>query len=198
MIEEFGLVGKILFGFAFYYPLFMAYHWMIGALYYFFHYEIKLGKVNSPPQLPATPTLTFLVPCHNDQGIIAETIEQLVRQNYPDFEVIAINDGSTDGTGRMLDQLARRHPKLRVIHFAANQGKATALTAGALMTRSEFLVCIDSDALLDRNAANWMMWHFLSSARVGAVTGNPRVRNRSTLFGRVQVGEFSSTAGLLK
>ena len=53
MIEEFGLVGKILFGFAFYYPLFMAYHWMIGALYYFFHYEIKLGKVNSPPQLPA-------------------------------------------------------------------------------------------------------------------------------------------------
>ena len=198
MFEEFGLAGKILFGFAFYYPLFMAYHWMIGALYYFFHYEIKLGRVNAPPPLPMTPAVTFLVPCHNDQGIVTETIEHLMRQNYPDFEVIAINDGSTDGTGRILDELAGRHLRLRVIHLAANQGKATGLTAGALLTRNEFLICIDSDALLDRNAANWMMWHFMSSARVGAVTGNPRIRNRSTLFGRIQVGEFSSTAGLLK
>jgi poly-beta-1,6-N-acetyl-D-glucosamine synthase len=198
MFDGFGLTGKILFGFAFYYPLFMAYHWMIGALYYFLHYEIKLGGVNSPPPLPSTPAVTFLVPCHNDQNIVTETIEHLMRQNYPDFEVIAINDGSSDGTGRILDQLAVRHARLRVIHLAANQGKAMGLTAGALLTRNEFLICIDSDALLDRNAANWMMWHFLSSARVGAVTGNPRIRNRSTLFGRIQVGEFSSTAGLLK
>lgn len=199
MLDGFGLAGKILFGFAFYYPLFMAYHWMIGALYYFFHYELKQGKVNDPPPLPRTPPITFLVPCHNDQAIIAETIEYLLlNQKYPDFEVIAINDGSRDGTGRILDQLAARHPRLRVIHLASNQGKAVGLTTGALLTRNEFLVCIDSDALLDPYAAHWMMWHFMSSARVGAVTGNPRIRNRSTLFGRVQVGEFSSTAGLLK
>ena len=199
MFEDFGLGGKILFGFAFYYPLFMAYHWMIGALYYFFHYEIKQGRVDDPPPLPRTPPITFLVPCHNDQNIIAETIDYLLlNQKYPDFEVIAINDGSSDSTGRILDQLAARHPRLRVIHLASNQGKAVGLTTGALMTRNEFLICIDSDALLDPYAAHWMMWHFLSSARVGAVTGNPRIRNRSTLFGRVQVGEFSSTAGLLK
>lgn len=198
MFDGFGTAGAILFGFAFYYPLFMAYHWMIGALYYFFHYEIKQGRVDDPPPLSHTPPVTFLVPCHNDEAIIAETIDYLMKQKYPDFEVIAINDGSKDGTGRVLDRLAQRHPRLRVIHLEANQGKAMGLTAGALMTRNEFLICIDSDALLDPNAANWMMWHFLSSARVGAVTGNPRIRNRSTLFGRVQVGEFSSTAGLLK
>ncbi len=198
MFEDFGAIGKVLFGFAFYYPLFMAYHWMIGALYYFFHYEVKQGPANAPPPLPHTPPVTFLVPCHNDQAIIVETMEHLMRQDYPDYEVIAVNDGSRDGTGRILDELAQRHARLRVIHLAENQGKAMALTTGALMTRNEFLVCIDSDALLDRNAARWMMWHFLSSARVGAVTGNPRIRNRSTLFGRIQVGEFSSTAGLLK
>ena len=199
MFDDFGLGGKILFGFAFYYPLFMAYHWMVGALYYFFHYEIKQGRVNDPPPLPRTPAITFLVPCHNDQNIIAETIDYLLlNQKYPDFEVIAINDGSSDGTGRILDELAARHPRLRVIHLASNQGKAVGLTTGALMTRNEFLICIDSDALLDPYAAHWMMWHFVSSARVGAVTGNPRIRNRSTLFGRIQVGEFSSTAGLLK
>lgn len=198
MLDGFGPSASLLFGFAFYYPLFMAYHWMIGALYYFLHYEVRVGTVNEAPRLPSSPAVSFLVPCHDDQGIIEETIIQLMQQDYPDYEVIAINDGSKDGTGRMLDQLARRHPRLRVIHLAANQGKATALTAGALMTRNEYLICIDSDALLDRNAAKWLMWHFLSSARVGAVTGNPRIRNRSTLLGRVQVGEFSSTAGLLK
>ena len=199
MIEDFGNVSAILFGFAFYYPLFMAYHWMIGAVYYFYHYEVKQGGVDESPPLPRKPRITFLVPRHNDENIIAETIEHLLlRQNYPDFEVIAINDGSEDGTGRILDELAARHPRLRAIHLAANQGKALGLTTGTLMTASEFLICIDSDALLDPNAANWIMWHLLSSARVGAVTGNPRIRNRSTLFGRIQVGEFSSTAGLLK
>jgi len=98
----------------------------------------------------------------------------------------------------VLDALAQKHARLRVIHLAQNQGKALGLTTATLMTRNEFLVCIDSDALLDPHAARWIMWHFLSSARVGAVTGNPRIRNRSTLFGRIQVGEFSSTAGLLK
>lgn len=199
MFDGFGVIGKILFGFAFYYPLFMAYHWMIGALYYFFHYELKQGTVDNPPPLPKTPPITFLVPCHNDEKIIAETLEYLLlRQKYPEFEVVAINDGSRDGTGRILDELSAKHPRLRVIHLAENQGKAVGLTTAALLTRNDFLICIDSDALLDPNAANWMMWHFLSSARVGAVTGNPRIRNRSTLFGRVQVGEFSSTAGLLK
>ena len=196
--DSFGTIGTILFGFAFYYPLFMAYNWMIGALYYFFHYEIHQGKVDEPPELERYPGVTFLVPCFNDENIIVETIEYLLQQKYPDFEVIAINDGSRDRTGEILDALAVKHPRLRVIHHAANQGKAMALTSGALLTPNEYLICIDSDALLDPYATRWMMWHFMSSARVGAVTGNPRIRNRSTLFGRIQVGEFSSTAGLLK
>ena len=60
------------------------------------------------------------------------------------------------------------------------------------------MVCVDGDALLDRYATHWMMFHLLSGARVGAVTGNPRNRNRSTLLGKLQVGEFSSIIGLIK
>jgi biofilm PGA synthesis N-glycosyltransferase PgaC len=68
----------------------------------------------------------------------------------------------------------------------------------ALAARHEFLVCIDGDTLLDEHAAHWMMRHLLDSSRVGAVTGNPRIRNRSTLLGKLQVGEFSSIIGLIK
>lgn len=59
-------------------------------------------------------------------------------------------------------------------------------------------MCIDGDALLDRDAAAWLVAPLLDNPRVGAVTGNPRIRTRSTLIGRIQVGEFSSIIGLIK
>lgn len=79
MSDSFGAIGTILFGFAFYYPLFMAYNWMIGALYYFFHYEVHQGRVDEPPELGRYPGVTFLVPCFNDEKIIVETIEYLLQ-----------------------------------------------------------------------------------------------------------------------
>ena len=127
-----------------------------------------------------------------------DTVRAALAVDYPDFEVIAVNDGSRDRTGEILDELSREHPRLRVIHQAENQGKAVGLNTAALLTRHEFLVCIDGDALIEPHALQWMMLHFLSGPRVGAVTGNPRIRNRSTLLGRIQVGEFSSIIGLIK
>jgi biofilm PGA synthesis N-glycosyltransferase PgaC len=73
-----------------------------------------------------------------------------------------------------------------------------ALRAGALLTDSEYLVCIDGDALLGKEAVAWMVRHFLEHPGVGAVTGNPRIRTRSTLLGKIQVGEFSAIVGLIK
>jgi len=186
-----------LMAFVFYYPLFMAYLWMAGALFYWFHYERRLGKPSDPPELDEYPTVAVIVPCHNEEAHAAETIEWLMASKYPNLEVVAVDDGSTDGTPALLDRLARQFPSLRVIHLVRNQGKAAALNTAATLTRADFLVCIDGDALLDRWAVHWLMWHF-RSPRVGAVTGNPRVRTRSTLLGRLQVGEFSSTVGLIK
>ncbi|MET0331858.1 MAG: poly-beta-1,6-N-acetyl-D-glucosamine synthase, partial [Dyella sp.] len=89
-------------------------------------------------------------------------------------------------------------PRLRVIHFGSNQGKAMGLRMAALAAHGEFLVCVDGDALLDEYATHWMVSHLIDGPRVGAVTGNPRIRNRSTLLGKLQVGEFSSIIGLIK
>ncbi|MBX3591227.1 MAG: poly-beta-1,6 N-acetyl-D-glucosamine synthase [Burkholderiaceae bacterium] len=189
--------GEALMAFVFYYPLFMAYLWMAGAIYYWFHYERKSGKPGDLPDLGDYPTVAVIVPCHNEEAQVVETIECLMTSKYPNLEVLAVDDGSTDGTADALRGLAERFPALRVIHLAHNQGKAAALNTAAMMTGAEFLVCIDGDALLDPSALHWLIWHF-RSPRVGAVTGNPRVRTRSTLLGRLQVGEFSSTVGLIK
>ncbi len=190
-------LSDIIFGFTLYYPIFMAYLWMAGALIYYFHWERKELHI-SPVYEQEQAAISILVPCHNEGDNARETIEQLLQQNYPCFEIIAINDASTDNTAEILDQLAASHEQVRVIHFTENMGKATALNMGAMASANEFLICIDGDALLDEEAANWMMRHFASGPRVGAVTGNPRIRTRSSLLGKIQVGEFSAIIGLIK
>lgn len=189
---------SMLLDFAFYYPLVMSMFWMSGSIIYFLHWERRQPPRTRPEPLSSQPPVSILVPCHNEGSQVRETIEQLARQRWPQFEIIAVNDGSTDDTGAQLDALAAEVPQLRVIHLASNQGKAMGLRMAALAARHEFLLCIDGDTLLDEHAAHWMLRHLLDSPRVGAVTGNPRIRNRSTLLGKLQVGEFSSIIGLIK
>lgn len=185
--------------FAYFYPLSMAYVWMVGGVLYYIQWEHgRPTGAEALGDMSHFPAVSILVPCHNEDENLRETIAALDKQNYPDFEIIAINDGSTDGTVGLLDKLLLKYPRLRVVHLAENQGKPTALRMGAMASPHEFLICIDGDAILDTNATGWIMQHFTASSRVGAVTGNPRVRTRSTLLGKIQVGEFSSIIGLIK
>ncbi len=189
---------SFLFQFTFFYPLVMSLLWITGGLNYYLRRERGGRMRTDPPELASYPFVSILIPCHNEGDQVDETIEAALAQRYPDFEVIAINDGSRDHTAERLDALAARHERLRVIHLDRNLGKANAMRMGALAAQSEYLVCIDGDALLDGYATHWMLSHLLNGPRVGAVTGNPRIRNRSTLLGKLQVGEFSSIIGMIK
>ena len=185
-------------GFVYFYPLFMSYLWMLGALLFWWRTERREPAYTQPPVLENPPPVSVLIPCFNEGPHAEETVMQALQLDYPEFEVIAINDGSRDDTGAILDALVPANPRLRVIHLAQNQGKAMALQAGAMLARNRLLICIDGDALIDPHCAHWFVRHFVDDPAVAAVTGNPRIRNRSTLIGRVQVGEFSSIVGMIK
>jgi poly-beta-1,6-N-acetyl-D-glucosamine synthase len=188
-----------LFDFVYYYPLFMAWMWVIGGAWYYFHYERKdSADPDAEPELSSYPKVSIVVPCYNEEDNVEEVVTALDKMIYPDFEIICINDGSKDRTGEILDSLLPKFPRLRVIHQAKNQGKAVGLNTAAVIANSEYLLCIDGDAILDPHCIAWLLRHFLFSSRVGAVTGNPRIRTRSTLLGKIQVGEFSSIIGLIK
>jgi biofilm PGA synthesis N-glycosyltransferase PgaC len=194
----FVLMSGFMLDFIFFYPLFMAFVWIIGSSYFYFHWERKSPGPDVVPVMNEYPFITILVPCFNERDNVAETIDAAAKQNWPNYEIIAINDGSSDDTGALLDQLATQYSNLRVIHFAENQGKAMAMRMGSLAAKGEYLVCIDGDALLHPNAAAYLVKPMIENGRVGAVTGNPRVRTRATLLGKIQVGEFSSIIGLIK
>ena len=190
-------IDKSIEEFIYYYPLFMAYIWMFGAIIFCLRYEWH--KPKSPfKNEDNLPMVSILIPCYNEGENVRETIGSLEQQHYTNFEIIAINDGSKDNTLEILHELAKKYKNLRVVNLATNQGKAMGLRTAALLAKSEILVCIDGDALLSPDAVGWMVRHFIENPNVGAVTGNPRIRNRSTLLGRIQVGEFSAIVGMIK
>ncbi|MFV5500597.1 poly-beta-1,6-N-acetyl-D-glucosamine synthase [Acinetobacter towneri] len=187
-------LSDLYFGFAFFYPLFMAWLWIAGGIWFYFKREYRQNDLPEPSQ----EGCSIIIPCFNEEEQVRATIRYAMQTQYPLFEVIAVNDGSSDRTAEILDELAAQYPKLRVVHLAENQGKAYALRAGMMVSQYEFLVCIDGDALLHPHAVFWMMHQLTSYPRVGAVTGNPRIINRSSILGKLQVGEFSSIIGLIK
>lgn len=194
------LIWHTLLGFIFYYPLFMSSLWIIGAIFFYYKNE-KPYLTHTIPELrpnESWPGVSILVPCYNEGENAIETITYALNVDYPEFEVIAINDGSKDDTLEILLNLAKDNPKLKVVNLAENQGKALGLQAGALLAKYEYLIGIDGDALIDKYCPYWMVKHFIRYPEVAAVTGNPRIRNRSTLLGKIQVGEFSSIVGMIK
>ncbi|HYK73189.1 MAG TPA: poly-beta-1,6-N-acetyl-D-glucosamine synthase [Pseudoneobacillus sp.] len=187
---------KIFSPFVFWYPLVMSTMWIIGGLIFYFRREKK-----EPLPLVETPMVSILVPCFNEQATIKETVARLSELDYPNYEIIAINDGSTDNTPIILSELVEQYEKLRVIDLRVNSGKANALQLGLLASKGEILIGVDADSYLDKDALRYFVPHFTTpkyGERVGAVTGNPRVRNRSSLLARVQLCEFASIIGLIK
>lgn len=181
--------------FVFYYPFFMALLWVVGALVFYLRHEWRRQTL---PALGSFPRVTVLIPCHDEAAAIEQVVRTAARSDYPSFDIVVVDDASTDGSREILTRLAAELPELRVVMVDHNFGKAKALTVGALATQSEYLMSIDADALLDADAIRWMVNDLERNPQVGAVTGNPRVLNRNTLVSRVQVGEFSAIVGMIK
>lgn len=182
--------------FVYFYPLTMSFVWIFGTMLF---QALRDTSPQEPPPLgDDAPMMSILIPCHNEEECIEETIRYLSHQDYPNFEIIAIDDASKDRTGEILRSLQKEIHNLRVVTLKSNQGKGTGMNMAAMASRGEFLVGIDADALLDKHALRWFMWHFQSSPRVGAITGNPKVRNRTTIMAKIQVGEYSTIIGMIK
>ncbi len=196
LFNEFPRLIQVVENYIFWYPFLMSLFWISGSIIFSATREneeiIDIENYN-------WPKISILVPCYNEEETIAETIEYLSHLSYPDFEIIAVNDGSRDNTEKILIELAGRFSCLRVISCRENKGKANALHIAAHASSAEYLLCIDSDALLDDFAPYYLIRHFLERGeRVGAVTGNPRIRNRDTLLGKLQLVEYASIIGSIK
>jgi poly-beta-1,6-N-acetyl-D-glucosamine synthase len=144
------------------------------------------------------PSVTLIVPVFNERKLIAQVLERLFQLDYPDFEILVVDDGSSDNTFLHATIAARNvaQPSVRILP-KPNGGKADALNHGLAHARGEIVICVDGDAVLDVNAIKYAVAHF-DDPRIGAVAGNVRVSNRDTALGVFQALEYTLGLGLAK
>ena len=90
------------------------------------------------------PLVSVVVPFYNVEECVADCMDSLVHQDFDGYEVVCIDDGSTDGTGTLLDAYAERHPNVRVFHFP-NAGLSVARNRGVELARAELISFVDGD-----------------------------------------------------
>src|SRR5918997_1565639 len=101
---------------------------------------------------PRPPSLSMFFPAYNDGGTIASLViraVQVASRLTPDFEVIIVNDGSSDTTREIADELARTYPQVRAIHHPANRGYGGALRTGFSEATKELVAYKGGDAPYD-------------------------------------------------
>ena len=116
------------------------------------HYQMslipELSDQNSP-QLTDWPFVSIIIPACNEEENVRAALCKVLTLDYPNYQVIAVNDRSTDQTGAILDELADSYSQLEVIHISTLPegwlGKVHALHVGTQQARGEYLIYADAD-----------------------------------------------------
>ena len=160
----------------------LLYH--IFLTFFGYRYFLKSQKVSTDSdELPYYPKVTVLVPAHNEERVIGNTVDAIMRSIYPKdkLEVIVINDSSTDRTGEVLKEKAKRYPNLKILEIKpplGAKGKANALNQGLKLASGEFIVVYDADNTPERRAIINLVRYIINDPNLGAVVGKFRTRNR--------------------
>jgi len=142
------------------------------------------------------PTVTVLIPAHNEESVIVQTVTSVLASDLKDLRIIVVNDGSADRTGELLDENFSRQPRVRIIH-QVNRGKAAALNLAMSLADTDIVVTIDADTEIEPDAVSKLVRHF-SDPKVGAVAGNVKVGNRSRWLTRWQALEYITSQNMEK
>ena len=142
------------------------------------------------------PQVSVLIPAYNEEDVIVQTVTAALGADYPNKEVIVVNDGSTDRTEELLEETFGTDGRVRIIH-QINGGKPAALARALEAASSPMVVTIDADTVIDRDAIRKLVRDF-ADPRVGAVAGNVKVGNRTRWLTRWQALEYITSQNMEK
>ncbi len=125
-----------------------------------FRVKLKSGSDSTNPvksgvtvAMPPTPDLSVVLPIYNESELIGPVLTELatlLQQHWPDaWEVLAVNDGSTDSTSGKIQEVARQHPRIRQLNLTVRTGQSGALWIGFKAARAEWIATLDADGQND-------------------------------------------------
>ena len=155
---------------------------------------LYLNQYTFKPTKEFFPFVSIIVPVYNEEKIVADSVKSLLDLNYSNYEIIIVNDGSTDKTKGVAEQLVGyqkgRYSDIKIsLIDKPNGGKSKALNAGILFSKAEFVLCMDGDSQLTPDSLKLAVRHFVDP-EIGAVAGNVKVLNRGKFFTDLQALEY--------
>ncbi|MFW6153917.1 MAG: glycosyltransferase family 2 protein [Planctomycetota bacterium] len=152
----------------------------------------------APTTLDAWPFVSVLVPAYNESETIANALESLTRLDYPHYEIIVVDDGSTDDTFARARRYAGRYDRCEVrVLTKSNGGKWSAHNFALRHARADLLLCVDADSGLEPQALRYMVARTADPTAL-AVSGQIRVRNRVNTLTRLQGLEYLMGNGSMR
>ncbi len=140
----------------------------------------------SPAPVPGLPRVSIIVAARNEQRNIREAVQSLLELGYPDYELIVVDDRSEDDTGRILDNMADRHNRLKVIHVDVMPpgwlGKNHALWVGSRRATGDLLLFTDADIVMEQTVVTRAV-NFLEQNRLDHLAATPSMRMPTTFLG---------------
>ncbi|QOR35430.1 glycosyltransferase family 2 protein [Clostridium sp. 'deep sea'] len=152
---------------------------------YVFYSKLSKRRINILKNFTRYPYVSILIPAHNEEKVIARTVEAMSKQFYPKdrYEIIIINDNSQDNTLQVLEALKRRlvYCNIKIISTTkknGGKGKSNALNIGKLHAQGEFIAVYDADNTPESFALRYLVYELLNNETYGAVIGKFRTRNK--------------------
>ena len=149
-----------------------------------------------PPVLPEDfrPAVTVLIPAYNEERVVVRTVNSVLASDWPNLEVVVVDDGSQDSTAAQLENAFGSNPRVRILH-QPNRGKPAALNLALRAVTTEILVGVDADTRFEPGTVRALLRHFVDP-NVAAVAGNTKVANRHNLLTRWQALEYITSQNL--
>jgi poly-beta-1,6 N-acetyl-D-glucosamine synthase len=152
----------------------------------------------SRKMLYSTPLVTIIVPAYNEEKSLRDALNSVIEADYPNKEVIVIDDGSSDNTYAIAQSFKNRMPIDRYsVISRPNGGKSAAINYAIRYAKGEFIITIDGDSVMGRDSIKEIMKYF-QEPDVVAVGGNIKVKNRSSLLTYCQALEYLVGINLFK
>lgn len=143
---------------------------------------------------PSYPLVSIIVPAYNEEVNVIDSLHNLLKCDYSNFNIIFVDDGSKDATWQKVTEAFSNHPTIKLF-TKTNGGKASALNLGIEKTEADYVVCIDADTKLAADAVSKLMDNFFTEKKdtereVGAVAGIVKVGNEVNVLTKWQSIEY--------
>ena len=136
------------------------------------------------------PLISILVPAYNEAKVIRTVIRNYKKIDYPNFEIILVDDGSSDDTYENAKRSAKNLSLNLRVYKKPNGGKASALNYALEKARGEFVLCMDADSKLAPETLKSGVRHFYLNPNLAAVAGVVKVENKDDFLGRMQYLDY--------